>query len=78
MLDEYGIDTPNQCLTNIYMIFFMNKYNLDLSKNLLGLNHKKGLYAEKFIYGACYWAFNETCSRVEAIPVMQIQDKAIG
>ena len=25
----------------------MNKYNLDLSKNLLGLNYKKRLHTEK-------------------------------
>ena len=37
----------------------MNKYGLDLCKNLPGLNLKIGLYAEKCIYGACYWAFNE-------------------
>ena len=43
----------------------MNKYNRDLSKNLLGLNHKKGLYTEKCICGDCYWAFKEACSRVQ-------------
>ena len=40
----------------------MNKYNLDLSKNLLGLNYKKGLHTEK--YEVCYWAFDEACFRV--------------
>ena len=30
----------------------MDKYNLDLSKNLPGLNHKKGLCTEKYICGA--------------------------
>ena len=41
--DEDGVDTPKQCL--------MNKYNLDLSKNVLGLNHKKELYTKNVYTG---------------------------
>ena len=29
----------------------MNKYNLGLTKNLLGLNHKKGLYTKNVYTG---------------------------
>ena len=31
LLDEYGVDTPMQCLTNIYVIFF-NESTLILGK----------------------------------------------
>ena len=50
LLDEYSVSTPKQCLVNIYIDLFMNRYNLfmnkcnlNVSKHLLGLYHKKGL-----------------------------------
>ena len=58
LLDEYAVDTPKECLTNIFIIFLMNKYNLDLTKN----ESQKRVIC----YGACYWAFDEVCSQVRS------------
>ena len=50
LLDEYSVNTPKQCLTNIYIDLsvnkcnlFLNKCNPNVNKISLGLYHKKGL-----------------------------------
>ena len=57
-------DTPKQYFTNIYIYLFINKYNFNVSKTLIGLYHKKSLYREKSVYRAYYWTFNEIYFRV--------------